>query len=162
MNTKKLALTSVMISLAIVLSYVEKLIPAFVAVPGVKIGLANIAVVFTLYKMGTKDAFVVSLLRVVIANLLFGSILSLLYSLAGALVSLIVMAVLKKTSLFSTVGVSIAGGVIHNMAQLVVACFFVGSDILKYYSPVLLLTGIVSGAVIGLIAAVLIKRIEID
>jgi len=162
MKTKKMALSAILISLALVLSYVEKFIPALVAVPGVKVGLANITVVFALYKLGTKEAFIISLFRVFLAGLLFGTFISLAYSLAGALVSLTVMSLLKKASVFSPVAISVVGGVFHNMAQIVVACLIVGSDILKYYAPVLVLTGIVAGIAVGLVSSSLIKRINVE
>lgn len=162
MNTKKLALSAVLISLAMVLSYVEKLVPVFVAIPGVKVGLANIVIIFALYKIGVKEAFVISLFRVLLSSLLFGSVLSLAYSFAGAVISLVAMALLMKTKIFSPTAVSVVGGVLHNMAQLMVASLIIGSDILKYYSPVLLLSGICAGIVIGLVSSTLIKRIDIE
>lgn len=160
MDTKKLSLMALTISLAMVLSYVESLLPAFVAIPGIKIGLANIAVVFALYQMGTKQAFVISLIRVVLSAVLFSSFLTLMYSLSGAIVSLIIMAILKKTGLFSTVAVSIAGAVFHNLAQIVVACLIIKSDALKYYLPVLIIAGVIAGIAIGIVSSVIIKRTE--
>lgn len=162
MNTKKLALTAVLISLAMVLSYVEKLIPVFAAIPGVKIGLANIVVIFALYKLGIKEAFTISLFRVLLSSLLFGSVLSLAYSLSGAIVSLVAMALLMKTKIFTPAAISVVGGVLHNMAQLLIASFIIGSDILKYYSPILIISGICAGIIIGLVSATLIKRIDIE
>lgn len=162
MSTKNLALSAVMIALAMVLSYVENLIPFFVAVPGVKVGLANIVIMFVLYKVGTKNAFVISLFRVILSSLLFGTVLSFLYSVSGAIVSLTVMVMLKKTKLFSPVAVSVTGAVIHNLAQILVASLIVGTDVLKYYVPVLILSGVATGIVIGIISSTLIKRIDLD
>ena len=161
-RTRKLAYTSVTIALALVLSYVETLIPGLVAVPGVKVGLANIAVVFALYRIGFKEAVVISLMRVVLSSLLFGSAVSLAYSFAGATVSLALMAVLKKTKIFSVTGVSTAGAVSHNLAQVVVACLLLETTALAWWIPVLLVSGTLAGVVIGLVSAVTIKRIPAE
>jgi len=157
-RTRKLAYTSVTIALALVLSYVETLIPGLVAVPGVKVGLANIAVVFALYRIGLKEAVVISLMRVVLSSLLFGSAVSLAYSFAGATVSL----VLKKTKIFSVTGVSTAGAVSHNLAQVGVACLLLETTALAWWIPVLLVSGTLAGVVIGLVSAVTIKRIPAE
>lgn len=162
MNTKKISLCAILISLSLVLSYVERLIPALIAVPGVKLGLANIAIMFALYKIGTKEAFLISILRVFLSSILFGTIISLVYSFAGALVSFVAMALLKKVRIFSTVAVSIVGGVLHNITQLVVAGLIVKTDVLVYYSPVLIIAGIVAGSAVGLVSSALIKRIEVE
>lgn len=122
METRKVAQIGVLVALAMVLSYVESLFPAFVAVPGVRIGLANIAVVFALYRLGFKEALGISLVRVVLSSLLFGSVLSMAYSASGAVLSLVMMAALKRTKLFGTVAVSVVGGVSHNLGQIAVAC----------------------------------------
>ena len=162
-RTRKLAYTSVTIALALVLSYVESLIPGLVAVPGVKVGLANIAVVFALYRIGFKEAVVISLMRVLLASLLFGSAVSLAYSASGAAVSLVLMALLKKTGIFSVTGVSVAGGVSHNLAQTAVACILLETTSLAWWIPVLLVSGTLAGIVIGLVSAAVLKRIpEVD
>ena len=161
-RTRKLAYTSVTIALALVLSYVETLIPGLVAVPGVKVGLANIAVVFALYRIGFKEAVVISLMRVVLSSLLFGSAVSLAYSFAGATVSLALMAVLKKTNIFGVTGVSTAGAVSHNLAQVLVAILLLKTTALAWWIPVLLVSGTLAGVVIGLVSAVTIKRIPAE
>ena len=161
-RTRKLAYTSVTIALALVLSYVETLIPGLVAVPGVKVGLANIAVVFALYRIGFKEAVVISLMRVVLSSLLFGSAVSLAYSFAGATVSLALMAVLKKTNIFGVTGVSTAGAVSHNLAQVLVAILLLETTALAWWIPVLLVSGTLAGVVIGLVSAVTIKRIPAE
>jgi len=162
MKTKTVAQTGVLIALALVLSYVESLFPAFTSVPGVRIGLANIAVVFALYRLGFANAMGISLTRVVISSLLFGSVLSMVYSAAGAIISLIVMALLKKTGLFSPVAVSVAGGVSHNLGQIGVACLILQTSALVYYVPALIICGVVAGVVIGFIAAVVLDRVNGD
>ena len=160
METRKIARMGLLVALAMILSYVESLIPAFVAVPGVKVGLANIVVIFALYTRGPVEALTVSLLRVILSSFLFGSVLSLLYSLSGALLSLGGMIVMKKLKIFSTLVVSVTGGVLHNVGQILVACLVLETDVLLYYLPVLILSGVVTGAVIGIIGSLVIKRLE--
>lgn len=146
-------------AVAMVLSFVESQIPAFVAVPGVKIGLANIAVVFALYRLGWKEAAGISLVRVLLVSLLFGSAASLLYSLAGAVLSLVGMGIMKKTGRFTEIMVSVSGGILHNIGQIVMASLILETDVLRYYLPFLLVSGIIAGIVVGLVAAVLLRRI---
>ena len=160
METIKIARMGLLVALSMILSYVESLIPAFVAVPGVKVGLANIVVIFALYTLGPIEALIVSLLRVILSSFLFGSVLSLLYSLSGALLSLGGMILMKKLKIFSTTVVSVTGGVLHNVGQILVACLVLETDVLLYYLPVLILSGVVTGAVIGIIASLVIKRLE--
>ena len=161
MKTKKLALLSMCVALAMILSFVESQIPALIAVPGVKAGLANIAVVFALYRLGAKEAVCISLVRVFLVALLFGSVMSLWYSLAGAVLSLTAMILLKKCGKFSCVAVSVAGGVLHNMGQIIMACLVLETNIIKYYAPFLVLSGTLSGIAIGLVSALIIKRLDI-
>ena len=160
METRKIARMGLLVALSMILSYVESLIPAFVAVPGVKVGLANIVVIFALYTLGPIEAPIVSLLRVILSSFLFGSVLSLLYSLSGALLSLGGMILMKKLKIFSTTVVSVTGGVLHNVGQILVACLVLETDVLLYYLPVLILSGVITGAVIGIIASLVIKRLE--
>ena len=160
METRKIARMGRLVALYMTLSYVESLIPAFVAVPGVKVGLANIVVIFALYTLGPIEALIVSLLRVILSSFLFGSVLSLLYSLSGALLSLGGMILMKKLKIFSTTVVSVTGGVLHNVGQILVACLVLETDVLLYYLPVLILSGVITGAVIGIIASLVIKRLE--
>ena len=161
MKTRKLTVMALTTAVAMILSFVESQIPAFVAVPGVKIGLANIAVVFALYRLGWKEAVVVSLVRVVLVSLLFGSIASLFYSLAGAALSLLGMGLLKKTGRCTEILVSVTGGVLHNIGQIGMACLILETDALRYYLPFLLVSGIVAGIVVGLVSAVLVQRIRL-
>ncbi len=161
MKASKLTLLALSVSLAMILSFIESQIPTFVPIPGVKIGLANIAVVFALYKMDWKNAAIVSLVRVLLIGILFGNAVSLAYSAAGAVLSLIFMIVLKKTDLFSHIAVSVVGGVVHNLGQIGMACILMGTDILRYYAPFLVLSGTIAGIVIGIVAAILVKRINI-
>ena len=161
-TTKKIAYLAMCIAVAMVLSFVESQIPAFVAIPGIKVGLANIAVIFALYKIGTKEAIIVSIIRVILVSLLFGNIMSLWYSLAGAVVSLLGMVLMRKCKAFSHVAVSVTGGVLHNLGQIAMACIVLETDIIGYYAPFLVLSGTIAGIVTGIAAAILIKRINLD
>ena len=161
MKTKKLATLAVTVAVAMILSFVESRIPAFVAIPGVKVGLANIAVIFALYKFGWREALSVSLVRVVLVALLFGSVVSLAYSIAGAVLSLSLMILLRKIGLFTEIAVSVVGGITHNIGQIFVAFLLLESDVVFYYLPFLLISGIIAGIAVGAASALLIKRIKI-
>ena len=160
MKTKKIVLYGLMIAVAFVLSYAESLIPAFFAVPGMKLGLSNLVVIVALYLMGIKSAVIINIIRVLLAALLFGNGMSLAYSMAGAVLSMAVMILLKKTGKFHTVVVSIAGGVFHNVGQIVVAMIVLQTKSIAWYLLVLWLTGIAAGAVIGVIGAILCSRLK--
>ena len=160
MKTKKVAFLSMCIALSMILSYFESLIPPLVAVPGVKVGLPNIVMVFMLYKIGAKETAVVSIIRVILVGLLFGSPLSMIYSLVGAALSLIGMIILKKTNLFAPITVSVVGGILHNVGQIATACFVMDTAEIAYYLPVLLITGTIAGIIIGFVAGIVLKRLE--
>ena len=149
------------LSFALILSFVESRIPALVAVPGIKAGLANIAVIFALYKMGAREATVVSFLRILIVSMLFGSVASLIYSIAGAVLSLTAMILLKKLTPLTEVGVSVCGGVMHNVGQIIAASLMLNTNVVVYYLPFLFISGILAGTAIGVASALLIKRIPI-
>ena len=157
-ETKRLVLLAMLTAVAMILSYVESLLPS-VGIPGVKMGLANIAVIFALFRFGWKAAAALSLVRVVLVSLLFGSVGAMLYSLAGAVLSLAVMALLRRIDRFSTVGVSVAGGVAHNAGQILMAMLILQTKQLFGYLPVLAVSGIAGGVLTGLAAALLIRRI---
>ena len=161
MKTKKLTVMALTTAVAMILSFVESQIPAFVAVPGVKVGLANIAVVFALYRLGWKEAVAISLVRVVMVSMLFGSIASLFYSLAGAVLSLAGMGLLKKTGRFTEIMVSVTGGILHNIGQIAMACLILETAALRYYLPFLLVSGIIAGVVVGLVSAALVQRVKL-
>ena len=157
-DTKKITLSAVMTAFALVLSYVELLIPPiWSAVPGIKMGLPNIVIIFLLYKLSFMYAFSVSVIRTFMVALLFGNVLSLAYSISGALLSLGIMWLLKKTNLFSTVGVSIAGGVFHNLGQIITAIIIMQTKEIGYYMIVLIPSGIIAGIFVGLAGAIFIK-----
>ena len=159
-RTKRVATLGVIASLALLLSYVEFLLPPlFVAVPGIKLGLPNVAILFVLYYSGVRDAIGVSFVRVIISAMLFGSVMTLAYSAAGAALSLIVMATLKRLNILSPLGVSVAGAVAHNIGQTVVAVILLDTPQIAYYMVVLTLTGIVTGAFVGILGGLLLRRI---
>lgn len=157
-KTKRLVLLAMLTAVAMILSYVESLLPS-VGIPGVKMGLANIAVIFALFRFGWKEAAALSLVRVVLVSLLFGSVGAMLYSLAGAVLSLAVMTLLRRIDRFSTVGISVAGGVAHNAGQILMAMLILQTKQLLGYLPVLAVSGIAGGVLTGLAAALLIRRI---
>lgn len=161
MKTKKLVTLAVTISVAMILSFVESRIPAFVAIPGVKVGLANIAVIFALYKMGWREAIVVSVIRVLLVALLFGSVVSLAYSIAGALISLSLMILLREIGIFTEIAVSVVGGITHNIGQILIAFLLLETKVVFYYLPFLLVSGVIAGIAVGVASALLIKRIKI-
>ena len=160
MNVKKMTLLSISVALAMVFSFIESQIPPLVSIPGVKIGLSNIVTVFLLYKLGAKEAAAVSLIRVLLSALLFGSSVSLIYSLSGAAVSFLSMIGVRKTQKFSTVGVSVVGGVMHNVAQIIAACFVMDTAAISLYLPPLIISGILAGIAVGIAAGVLCNRLK--
>ena len=149
-----------LIALAMVLSYVEFLIPFSFAVPGVKLGLANIVVVFALYRLGKTEAFVISILRVLLMAFMFGNAFALAYSLSGAILSFIIMLLLLKIGRFSPIGVGIGGGVAHNVGQILCAMVLLETKQIIYYLPVLFVSGTLAGIAIGVISGILIKRFK--
>ena len=159
-NAKRLARLSVLLCLALLMSYVEHITAFDVGVPGVKVGFANIVVLFVLYRMKWSYALAVNLCRVFVSTLLFGNAVSLLYGLCGALFSFCVMYLLKRWDVFGVLGVSVAGAVCHNIAQLGAAAVLLKSLYVFSYAPVLLIAGTVFGAVTGIICAILLKKTQ--
>ena len=151
---------SSLIAIAMILSYIEHLVPAFVAVPGVKMGLSNIATVFALYTLGWPFAICISVVRVFLSAILFGNLFSLIYSLSGAFLALAVMILLKRIDKFSTVGVSVAGGVMHNVGQIIAACIVMNNAAISLYVIPLIISGTLAGILIGLVSGILIERIK--
>ena len=159
-KTQRLCALSLTVAAAMLLSFIEAQLPSFTVVPGIKAGLANIAVIFALYRFGAKEAIAVSLVRVLMMSLLFGSFVGMLYGLAGATVSIALMFLLKRFSLFTPIGVSVAGGVAHNVGQIAVACILLRTSAIAYYLPVLVISGTVAGIVTGVASGILVKRFE--
>ena len=150
---------ALLVSVAMILSYVESLIPTFVAVPGIKVGLSNIATVFALYTLGPAYAIAVSVVRVFLSALLFGNVSTLLFSLGGVALSLAVMCLIFKLPTFSAIGVSAAGGVAHNAGQIIVACLVMENAAISYYFIPLVISGTVAGIIIGVSAGILVVRV---
>ena len=158
MKTKKLTTLGLSVALALILSYVESLLPPLMVVPGVKVGLPNIVILFLLWRYGWKEAGAVSLIRLVLSAALFTGFAAFFYGLAEAVLSLLGSALLKKTGRFSPLGVSVAGGVLHNLGQIALAALILDSGYIFAYLPVLLLSGTLSGALVGGLAGILIRR----
>ncbi|MCI5943296.1 MAG: Gx transporter family protein [Eubacterium sp.] len=159
MKAKKTAFFGMFLALSLVAAYIENLIPIQVGVPGVKLGLANIVTMVILYTLGFVAAALLSAARILLSGMLFGSGFAMVYSAAGAALSIVVMAVLRKTGHFSSVGVSVAGGVFHNVGQILVAMAVLETGALLYYLPILVVSGLAAGIVTGIISGILIKRV---
>ena len=159
-SIRRLTTLALIVSFAMVLAFVEARLPEFA--PGVKIGLANIAIIFALYKMGAKEAIIVSFVRIVLVSMLFGHIPKFFFSLAGAVLSLAIMILLKKLTRAPEMVVSIAGGVMHNVGQIITAIVVLSSFAVAYYLPLLLLSGSIAGVVVGVASALLIKKVDLD
>lgn len=157
--TKKTAFLGMFTALALIASYVESLVPVYFGAPGIKLGLANLVTVVILYRSGWKDAAVVSALRILLSGFLFGNLFSILYSFAGAILSFLAMCLLKKIEGFSLIGVSVAGGVFHNLGQIGAAVILMENGSVMYYFPVLMVAGIVTGMLIGIGSREVLKRI---
>lgn len=160
MSTKKTAFLGICITFSIILSYVESMIGPLFSIPGVKMGLANIVIMVLFYKLGTKEAVAVSLIRIFLVAVLFGSVVSMLYSLAGAFFSITGMYVTKKKNMLSPVGVSVVGGVLHNVGQIATACFLMETSQIAYYLPFLIISGTVSGVLIGYCAFLIVDKLK--
>ena len=161
-NGKTIARFGLLIALALVLSYLESLLPLSFGVPGIKLGLPNLVVIFALYRLSPRSAAVISLIRVLLSAVLFGSVLSLAYSAAGAVLSFLVMWGMQRSGKFGETGVSVAGAVAHNAGQILTAMLVLETGRLVWYLPVLCLSGTAAGICIGLLSAVLVRRIKIN
>ncbi len=160
MKTKKTAFLGLMVALAFILSYIENLLPLSIGIPGAKIGLANLVVMVALYTVGEKEAAALSIIRVILVGLTFGNLSMMMYSLAGAALSLLVMILAKKSCKFSMYGVSVLGGVFHNIGQILVAIFALETSSLIYYLPFLIIIGTITGVLIGLISNLITVRVK--
>lgn len=157
---RKTALYGMLIALAFIFSYIEALVPMPIPVPGVKLGLANLVNVVGLYTMGVKGTISVGLVRIILVGFTFGNTFSMIYGLAGGAMSLLVMSLMKKTGWFGTVGVSVMGGIFHNIGQLLIAAFVTKTAGVFSYFPVLAVAGIVTGTVIGILGGLITMRIQ--
>ena len=158
-STRRLALSAMLAALALIFSYVEALIPLPVPVPGIKLGIANLVIVMAIYKLGFRYAFTINCVRIFIAGLLFSGVFGMIYSFAGGVLSLLVMYLLQRTGWFSMVGVSMAGGVVHNLGQLITASLLVQSVRMMSYFSILLFSGLISGILIGVLASLTYRRL---
>ena len=159
-KSKKITFLAILVTLALMLSFIESQIPPIVPIPGIKIGLTNVIVLFVLYKFGIKEACLVSIVRVGLVSLLFGNFQSMLFSLSGAALALVGMSLLKRVPKFSLIGVSVVGAVCHNVGQIIMACIIMETNIIVYYLPFLLISGTVTGVVIGVVGGLLISRFD--
>ena len=160
-NTKYIAFLGILLAFSVSIGYFERLIPPIIpAVPGIKLGLPNLAVIILMYIKNYKTAFCLNIFRVLLSGLLFTGVWGMVYGLSGAVLSFFVMAILKQTKLFGTVGISAAGGVFHNLGQICVAALLVNNIKLFYYFPVLILFGTISGIIIGYVSGLIIQRLE--
>lgn len=157
---KTAAMLGMFTAAAMICSYIEAMIPVNFGIPGIKLGLANIVVLIVLYMMGTKDALIVSVLRIILTGFLFGNLFGILYSLAGGLLSFLVMWLLKRTKKLRIISVSVAGGICHNIGQLLVAVVVVENYKIMYYIPVLLIAGFLTGLLIGILAQEIVFRLQ--
>lgn len=158
-QTKRLTIYGILIALALVLSYVESLVPAFFAVPGMKLGLTNVVVVIALYKMDVKSAVIINFVRIALVAVMFSNGASFLYSLAGGILSMLVMIVLKLTGKVQMATVSSFGGIFHNVGQMIMAIILLGTTAIGYYLAILWFVGLITGLIIGVIAAEVVKRL---
>ena len=152
MTTKRVAYCAMLTALAMIFGYVEALIPFGFGIPGVKLGLANIVIVLALYILPACQVFAIQLMRIVLVSFLFGNLSMMLYSLAGGMLSLVVMLLLNRRDVFSITGVSIAGGVSHNIGQLIVAALVVQNLKIMFYFPIMIMAGLITGCLIGVLA----------
>ena len=160
MKSKQVSRYALLIALAMVLSWLESLVPISAAVPGMKLGLTNLVVIFALYRMRSVDAAIISFVRVLLVSFTFGNAYAFAYSMAGAVLSLLIMLALKKSGRFSTVGVSIAGGVGHNLGQIIVAALVLETEKIFFYLPVLMVSGMAAGVCIGLLGGIITERLK--
>ncbi len=161
-NNRKTALCGVMIALAMVLSYLESLIPFNFAVPGIKLGLANMVTIIAMQRLGVKQACAISTGRIILSGILFGNIAVIIYSLAGAALSIAVMWLAGRIKVFSLVGISVCGAVSHNLGQLIVAALMMENTKILYYMLVLAITGTIAGIIIGIISSIIMKNIKFN
>lgn len=160
-SSRMTALCGVFIALAMVLSYLESLVPISFAIPGIKLGLANIVTIIALVKLGLKPALIISIGRVLLSGLLFGNPATIMYSMAGALLSITVMFIVRKFKLLAITGTSVCGAVAHNIGQLIVAAIIIENTKIFYYVAVLSISGIITGILIGILAGFIVKNIHL-
>ncbi len=159
-KNKMTAMCGVFTALALVLSYLESLVPLSFAIPGIKLGLANIVTIVALYKLGLKATVLISMGRILLSGILFGNVTVIIYSIAGAFLSIVVMCLVRKIKAFSTVGVSICGAIAHNFGQIIVASLVMENQNIMYYMLILCMTGAITGVLIGILASIILKNVN--
>lgn len=161
MKSRKVATFSLMITLCLILTYIEAIIPFNFAIPGIKLGLSNIVVLFTLYKIGFKEAIIINILRILLAGFLFSNVMTIMYSLSGGILSFVTMVLVKQIKSLSIISVSVTGGIFHNIGQIFMAYIYLGSDKVILYLPVLLIFGTITGVITGIVSAMVVERVKI-
>lgn len=159
-KTGTIAVCGVLTALAMIFSYIESLIPIPLPIPGIRLGVANIAVLTVLYIVGWREALIINVIRISLTAVLFGNLNSFLFSMAGGMLSMLAMIILKHLK-FSMTGVSVAGGVAHNIGQIVAAIYIMGSSAIIYYLPVLIITGVFTGIIIGILGVLITERVRL-
>ncbi len=160
LNIKQISTLGLLLAYAMILSYIESLFPFFGGVPGMKLGLPNMVIVLLLYSFGWESGIVINILRIILTGLLFGTMFGIMFSAAGAVVSFLVMILVKKTDIFDIRGVSICGGIAHNVAQLLIAAFVVKTSGIVFYLPLLLISGALTGFLNGIIAGIMLRYVK--
>lgn len=159
-DVSKLTACALFTALALIFSYLESLLPIPIPVPGFRLGFANISIISVLYLYGAKEAFIVNIIRIILSSLLFGNIQSFFFSMAGGLASLAIMLLLKKTNKFLVITVSAVGGVIHNIIQVIIAVWILGSSTVLYLVPIFIIIGLATGIVCGIVTGIFLKHIK--
>ncbi len=160
MSTKKISELGVLLSVGLILSYLESLIPVAFPIPGIKLGLANIVTMYILYRYKAKEAILIMILRVLISGILFSGLTAIVFGILGGLLSITFMLLAKKTGFFSIMGLSMIGAVMHNAGQILAAFIIMENAAVIYYFPYLLISGIITGLIVGYISAIIIKRLS--
>lgn len=159
LTVRKMAILALFIALAILMGYVESLLPLNFGIPGIKIGLCNIVILSVLLQYSWKEALMVSIARILVIGFLFGNLFSILYSLSGAVLSIAVMSLLLRSRRFGLLGISAAGGCMHNIGQLLTAKAVLPGLPLLWYTPVLILAGLATGALVAIVVYEISRRI---
>ena len=160
METKMITRLGMLLAVSLILSYIESLIPVIISVPGIKLGLANIITMYVLYVYKQKTAFVIMLMRVLISGILFTGLNTVIFGLLGGIFCIISMTIAVRLKKFSIMGVSVSGAVFHNLGQILAAFIIMDNVNILYYFPFLMISGIITGFIIGYISAVVIKRFQ--
>ncbi len=156
----KVGQAAILAALAMIFSYIEATIPFHVGIPGVKLGITNLVIIITLYRLGFKYAIIVNIVRILVVGFLFTGVFGILYAMSGGLISLAVMGILKKSGAFSVIGVSLAGGVFHNLGQILMAAFIVSNAKIFVYFPLLIFSGLISGTLIGILTSLIMSKLD--